>query len=50
MYKQFNKRELPSVKDFSFNKSKFQATHKDIKAKLRDFGAIVDRFHKQKEL
>jgi hypothetical protein len=34
----------PFIKDFAFYKARFTSKHKEIKSKLRDFGAMVDRF------
>lgn len=36
--------EQPFIKDFAFYKSRFATAHKQIKAKLRDFAVIVERF------
>ena len=38
----------PYIKDFAFYKNRFAAKHKEIKAKLREYGAIVERFEQQK--
>lgn len=42
----------PFIKDFAFYKARFSLKSKDIKEKLRQFGAMVDRFesHSQNEL
>ena len=34
----------PYIKDFAFYKTRFAAKHKEIKTKLREYGAIVERF------
>ena len=34
----------PFIKDFAFYKARFSMKHKEIKAKLRDFGLMVERF------
>jgi hypothetical protein len=34
----------PFIKDFAFYKTRFTNKHKEIKTKLREFGAIVERF------
>ena len=38
----------PYIKDFAFYKSRFAIRHKEIKTKLRDYGAIVERFEQEK--